>query len=60
MLARVVRFSTHREPHQRKQEQRFGVEMIEMRDWHEGLRFVFDGPTYLSAKFYKELVAKML
>ena len=35
-------------PHQRQQAQVFGVEMIEMRNWHDGLRFAFDGPTYLS------------
>ena len=35
-------------PHQREQAQRFGVERVEMKDWHDGLRFAFDGPTYLS------------
>jgi len=35
-------------PHQRMQARRFGVEVIEMRDWRPGLVFDFDGPVYLS------------
>ena len=35
-------------PHQRAQAERFGVETIEMKDWHPDLRIVFDGPVYLS------------
>lgn len=34
--------------HQRQQAARFGVEIIEMRDWQVGMRFEFDGPLYLS------------
>jgi len=34
--------------HQREQAARFGVEMIEMKDWHPGLSFSFDGPVYLT------------
>jgi agmatinase len=35
-------------PHQRAQAARFGVEVIEMRHWHAGVTFDFDGPLYLS------------
>ena len=35
-------------PHQHTQARRFGVEVIEMRDWQPGLVFDFDGPVYLS------------
>ena len=35
-------------PHQRKQAERFNVELIEMKDWQDALRFTFDGPVYLS------------
>jgi arginase len=34
--------------HQREQAARFGVESIEMKDWRDDLRFVVDGPVYLS------------
>jgi len=34
--------------HQREQARRFGVEVIEMRDWKEGRRLRFDGPVYIS------------
>jgi agmatinase len=34
--------------HQRDQARRFGVEVIEMRDWRDGRRLTFDGPVYLS------------
>lgn len=34
--------------HQRKQADRFGVEVIDMRAWERGLRPGTDGPTYLS------------
>ena len=34
--------------HQRAQAERFGVEVIEMRDWYEGIRFSFDSPVYVS------------
>ena len=34
--------------HQREQANRFGVEVIEMKDWNPSVRFQFDGPVYLS------------
>ena len=34
--------------HQREQAKRFGVEMIEMKDWREGRVLVFEGPVYIS------------
>ena len=34
--------------HQREQAKRFGVEMIEMKDWREGRVLTFAGPVYLS------------
>ena len=34
--------------HQREQARRFGVEVIEMRDWKDGRRLRFDGPVYIS------------
>lgn len=34
--------------HQRERAARFGVEIIEMRDWRDDLTFDFDGPLYLS------------
>ncbi len=34
--------------HQREQAARFGVEIIEMRDWRDDLTFDFEGPLYLS------------
>ena len=34
--------------HQREQAQRFGVEVIEMRTWRDGLTFSFDTPLYIS------------
>ncbi len=34
--------------HQREQANRFGVEVIEMKDWKPSTRFQFDGPVYLS------------
>jgi arginase len=35
-------------PHQRAQAVRFGVDMIEMRQWQPGLTLGYDGPVYLS------------
>jgi arginase len=35
-------------PHQRRQAQRYGVELIEMRSWETGARPKVDGPVYLS------------
>lgn len=34
--------------HQREQVKRFGVEVIEMKDWKEGTQFTFNGPVYIS------------
>jgi agmatinase len=34
--------------HQREQARRFGVEMIEMKDWREGQALRLEGPVYLS------------
>ncbi len=34
--------------HQREQAKRFGVEVIEMKDWNAQHRFEFDGPVYIS------------
>ncbi|MDP6965786.1 MAG: agmatinase [Candidatus Marinimicrobia bacterium] len=35
-------------PHQREQAERFGVEIIEMKDWRPEMTFEFDGPLYVS------------
>jgi agmatinase len=35
-------------PHQRDQARRFGVEMIEMKDWSPAAALAFDGPVYLT------------
>jgi agmatinase len=35
-------------PHQRDQARRFGVEMIQMKDWRPDIAFSFDGPVYLT------------
>ncbi len=34
--------------HQKEQVKRFGVEVIEMKDWNADIRFQLDGPVYLS------------
>lgn len=34
--------------HQREQAQRFGVEVIEMKDWRDGMTLEFDTPVYVS------------
>jgi agmatinase len=34
--------------HQREQANRFGVEVIEMKDWRQSMEFQFEGPVYLS------------
>jgi agmatinase len=34
--------------HQREQAARFGVEIIEMKDWDDNTKIGFDGPTYMS------------
>ena len=33
---------------QREQAKRFGVEIVEMKDWHQGRELLVDGPVYLS------------
>lgn len=35
-------------PHQREQANRFGVEIIEMKNWNDSIQFSFDGPLYIS------------
>ncbi len=35
-------------PHQRAQIARFGIEVIEMRDWHSEMKLEFVGPVYIS------------
>ena len=35
-------------PHQKEQAERFGVEIIEMRDWQRALKLVLEGPLYLT------------
>ena len=35
-------------PHQRAQAERFGVQVVDMRQWQAGLRPEFDGPLYVS------------
>lgn len=35
-------------PHQREQAERFGVEIVEMKDWKPELTFEFDSPLYVS------------
>jgi arginase family enzyme len=34
--------------HQRQQIERFGVEVVEMRNWRNDLSFTFDSPLYIS------------
>ena len=34
--------------HQREQAKRFGVDVIEMKDWRDDLVFEFDSPVYIS------------
>jgi arginase len=34
--------------HQREQAQKYGVEMVEMRDWRDNLELKFEGPVYIS------------
>ena len=35
-------------PHQKEQAENFGVEIIEMKNWNDSMRFSFDGPLYIS------------
>lgn len=34
--------------HQREQAERFGVEVVEMKEWRDGKTFSFEGPVYIS------------
>ena len=34
--------------HQREQARKFGVEVVEMKDWRDGIEWTFDGPLYIS------------
>ncbi len=34
--------------HQREQARRFGVQVIEMKDWHDGMQLEFETPVYVS------------
>jgi arginase family enzyme len=48
-IARLVQVGIRTlNPHQRAQAARFGVEIIEMRDWHSDLDLRLGGPLYLS------------
>jgi agmatinase len=48
-IARLVQVGIRTlNPHQREQARRFGVEIIEMRDWRPGLDLRLSGPLYLS------------
>ena len=35
-------------PHQRDQARRFGVEMVQMKDWRSDIAFSFEGPVYVT------------
>ncbi|MFQ5795455.1 MAG: agmatinase [Candidatus Bipolaricaulia bacterium] len=49
LVARLVQVGIRTmNPHQRRQAERFGVEVIEMRDWRPDISLDFDGPVYLS------------
>ena len=49
LVARLVQVGIRAmNPLQRAQAERFGVEVVEMKDWRADLRFDFDGPVYLS------------
>jgi arginase len=49
LVARLVQVGIRTmNPHQHAQARRFGVQVIEMRDWQPGLVFGLDGPVYLS------------
>lgn len=48
-IARLVQVGIRTlNPHQRAQAERFGVEIIEMRDWRPGMALNLSGPLYLS------------
>ena len=48
-IARLVQVGIRTlNPHQRQQAQRFGVEVVEMRDWRPGMDLRLAGPLYLS------------
>jgi agmatinase len=49
LAARLVQLGIRTlNPHQRAQAERFGVEMVEMKDWRDGRVFAFDTPVYIS------------
>jgi arginase len=49
LVARLVQVGVRTiNGHQKQQAQRFGVEMIEMRDWRDDLTLGFDSPLYIS------------
>ncbi len=49
LVARLVQVGIRAaNPHQQAQIERFGVEVVEMKDWQPGLAYEFDGPLYLS------------
>ncbi len=49
LVARLVQVGIRTmNAHQRRQAERFGVEVIEMWEWQPGLKLEFDGPLYLS------------
>lgn len=49
LVARLVQVGIRSmNAHQREQAARFGVEVVEMRDWRPGYSLEFDGPLYLS------------
>ena len=49
LVARLVQVGIRTmNPHQRAQAERFGVQVIDMRQWQAGLRPEFDGPLYVS------------
>lgn len=49
LVARLVQVGIRTmNPHQRAQAERFGVEVIEMREWQPGQGLAFDGPLYIS------------
>lgn len=48
-IARLVQVGIRTlNPHQREQARRFGVEVVEMRDWRPGMDLRLSGPLYLS------------
>jgi arginase len=49
LVARLVQVGIRTmNPHQRVQAERFGVEVVHLRQWHSGITLDFQGPLYLS------------